>query len=60
MVMESSTQKVRKSGIKVTQATFVQMGYDADFISKRKDYCFSGRSLAPWAGENCSEGYSWL
>lgn len=39
MAMDSSAQKVRKSGIKVTQATFVQMGYDAAFISKCTD-CF--------------------
>jgi len=33
-------KKVRKSGTKVTQAMSVQMGYDADFISKSTDCSF--------------------
>lgn len=52
--MESSGQKVRKSGIKVTQATFVQMGYDAVFISKLRLLflwtlpCSTGRRELLW------------
>lgn len=60
MVMESSALKVRTGRIKVTWETFVQMVYDAVFISKRADYCFSRQSLTPWARENCSECCSCL